>query len=319
MPEFVEKDLLITAYENPDLDGSACAYGYAEFLRKCNRRAIAGVFGQPDLESQFVFRTFNIDQPVSAEKIIDDIEKIVIVDASDANGLADSIDPAKVVEVIDHRKVNSAHIFPNAEIHIEMVGAAATLIAEKFYVNDIPLSSSSAALLFSAIVSNTVNFRAGVTTHRDSKMAKWCLDHFSLPENYVKEMFAAKSKLDKPLKDILMFASFEFGEYKVAIAQLEINDVDAFVEERLPEIEEILLNTKNLKGVDIAFLTCIDVDQGFNTLVACDSQSRRCLAEALDIKFDGNVAWREGVLMRKEIAPLIEKILNKGDLSFTLK
>lgn len=303
--------LIVTPYMNPDLDGSACAYGYAELLCKEGKQAIAAIFGEPNLETQFVFEKFSINNPTNGDEVIKDADEIIIVDASDTKGLSDKINPQKVIEVIDHRKLNDAHLFPNAKVQIEMVGSAATLIAEKFRDSGVTISFQAAALLYSAIVSNTVNFKAAVTTNRDSKMAEWCLGHFVLPENYISEMFTAKSKIDQPLEDILMFAKFTLNGYNIAIAQLEMVDVESLISTNLPEIKKILDTVKKDDSMDIVLLTCIDVSEGFNLFVACDEFTKTCLQKALGVKFIDNVAKKSDILMRKEIVPLIEQSLQK--------
>ncbi len=150
--------ILITSYKNQNLDGSACAFAYAEFLRQQGKRAQAAVFGIPHLEAQFVFTKFKIPPLKNAGKFVSEADEIIIVDASDLGRLADKIQPEKVIEVIDHRKMHRADQFPRARIQIELVGAAAILIAEKFYSSRVAISTESAALLFLAIVSNTINF-----------------------------------------------------------------------------------------------------------------------------------------------------------------
>jgi len=139
--------ILVTAYENPDLDGTACAFGYAEFLKKTGIDAVVGIFGNAHREAQFVFNKFKIDKIGDANKLIDQYESVILVDASDLKGLSQKIDPSKVVEIVDHRKVNESSKFPNAKVQIEFVGSAATLIAEKFYKNKIEVSKESAALI----------------------------------------------------------------------------------------------------------------------------------------------------------------------------
>lgn len=54
------KKILVTSLQNPDLDGTACALAYAEFLNKKGYDAIAGIFGVPHREAQFVLDKFNI-------------------------------------------------------------------------------------------------------------------------------------------------------------------------------------------------------------------------------------------------------------------
>ncbi|HRN71056.1 MAG TPA: DHH family phosphoesterase, partial [Candidatus Woesebacteria bacterium] len=194
---------LITAYENPDLDGTACAYAYAEFLNKNGGDVVAGIYGKIHREAQFVFDKFDIKPLADADKLNNEIDSIIIVDASDIRGLSDKINPAKVIEIIDHRKVNEADKFPNAKVQIELVGSAGTLIAEKFYESRTSISKESAVLLYSAIVSNTINFKANVTTERDHKMAEWLLSQFELPDNFVHEMFKFKSTFTQPLAEII--------------------------------------------------------------------------------------------------------------------
>lgn len=302
--------ILVTAYERPDLDGTACAFAYAEFLQKSRKDAICGIFGNPHREAQFVLERFDIKSLGNGEKLIGKADSIIIVDASDLGGLSRKINPEKVVEIIDHRKVNQAGSFPNAKTQIEFVGAAATIIAEKFYSNRTKISEESAALLFSAIISNTVNFQANVTTERDKKMAKWLETRFDLSEDFIHEMFLYKSKFKKPIKEILEddFATFKFNK-TLGIAQLEIVNVDSFIDKELDKIKKALLEIKKKKSLDLIFLTCIDLEKAFNKLVVIDKDSQNLLEKSLNVKFENCIAKRHGIIMRKEIVPLIKSFL----------
>ncbi|MCR4280223.1 MAG: DHH family phosphoesterase, partial [Candidatus Komeilibacteria bacterium] len=107
------KPVLITCYVNPDLDGVAGAIGYAEFLSKIGKNCEAGIMGEPHAEAKYIFDRFGFNYPKSLLNG-DDYDELIIVDASDLNGLEGNIAPTKVVEIIDHRKVHSAHEFPHA-------------------------------------------------------------------------------------------------------------------------------------------------------------------------------------------------------------
>ncbi len=302
--------ILVTAYQNPDLDGTACAFAYSEFLKKKGEDAVAGIFGTIHREAQFVFDEFGISKMKNAEKLVEKYENIVLVDSSDLKGISKEIDPSKVVGIIDHRKINQANKFPNAKVQIELVGSAATLIAEKFYKNKIEISKESAALLYSSIVSNTVNFQANVTTERDRKMAKWLKNHLSLPKNYIHEMFEHKSNFDKPLKDVFLndFAYFDF-KTKIGIVQLEIVKVDDFIKNNFDSILKALDEIKQQNALDVMFLSCIDVEKAFNKFVIIDKKSEELVTKIFNIKFENNVAKRNAIIMRKEIVPLIKGFL----------
>jgi manganese-dependent inorganic pyrophosphatase len=213
--------------------------------------------------------------------------------------------------VIDHRKAHEAHNFPNGKIQIELVGSAATLIAEKFHSSKTAISEASAALLFSAIVSNTINFQANVTTQRDHEMADWLQTKFHLPEDYIHKMFVDKSQFKKTLKETFIddFATFNFNNHNLGIAQLEIVNVNNFVEENLVEIKKILEELKKERSVELIFLTCIDLESAFNQIIVVDESTENLIKEALKVTFENGVTKRNGILMRKEIVPLIKNVI----------
>lgn len=302
---------IVTGYSNPDLDGTACAIAYAELLNKQGKNATAAIFGIPHREAQFVFKTFNIDRLIQAENIFDQNDRLILVDASDLRGIADLIDPKQVIEVIDHRKVNQADKFPNAKIQIEFVGSCATLIAEKFFKEKIIITSSSAALLYSAIISNTVNFQANVTTPRDKKMCEWLVNKFDLPKNYIQKMFKSKSVFNKPLKEVFDddFATFVFDSKQLGIAQLEIVNSDDFVSKNKNEIQKVLTEIKEERNLDLIFLSVIDLEKIKNTFIIIDESSKKLLEQALSVIFENNISHQEGIMMRKTIVPILKNLI----------
>ncbi|MCK4729767.1 MAG: DHH family phosphoesterase [Candidatus Aenigmarchaeota archaeon] len=311
-----KRKILVTSYKNPDLDGTACVFSYAEYLQKNGKEIVSGIFGTPYREAQFVINKFNIPPIKNAEELINNYD-IVLVDCSELAGISDKINPDKVIEIIDHRKLTEARNFPNAKIQIELVGSAATLIAEKFYETQTEISEESAVFLFSAIISNTINFQAKVTTDRDSKMANWLKSKCRIPENYIHEMFSDKSKFDKPLKEIFIddFSIFQIEGFKIGIAQLEIIEVDKFISDRLEEIKKVLLDLKQSNSLDFIFLTCIDIEKLFNKLVIVDNKTKNLIEKTLQINFKEKIARREGIIMRKEIVPKIKEFLEKSNIN----
>ena len=201
---------LITSYKNPDLDGFACMYAYAEFLKKKKFNVNYKVFGIPRKEARFVIKKNSLD----IKEINEEYDQIILVDASDksSKGIPEGLDANKVIEVIDHRENPQANEdFPNAKIQIELVGACATLIAEKFFEEKKEISKESAVLLYSAIVWNTVNFKNKVTTKKDIKIANWLKTKFTLSDNYIYNLFSLKFSFFFSLfrKDYLLHPIFQ--------------------------------------------------------------------------------------------------------------
>jgi len=220
--------ILVTGYTDPDLDGTACMVAYAEYLELIGRDAVAAVFGIPQREAQFVMRRYDVPFPAGAEGLIDDCDGVILVDASDTRGISPSIDPGQVIELIDHRPLFDAAAFPRATCQVEWVGAAATLIARKFRQYPLAISPWSAAMLYHAIASNTVNFQADVTTREDRELADWLLGQLTSPP-CVAEMFEDKSAIEGSLRRAfeVVFASFPLAGGKIGIVQREAVGVAA--------------------------------------------------------------------------------------------
>lgn len=307
------KSILITCYVNPDLDGYAGIFAYAELLEKSGSKVTAGIMGQPHDEVLHVLKKFQLE-PI--EEIADDdrFDKVILVDASDIIGLEGRIKPEKVIEIIDHRQVNEADKFINAKAQIELVGAAATLIAEKFKQKNIAISPQSASLLYSAIISNTLNFKGGVTTNRDREMASWLKPLVQVTDDYWKELFMAKSDLGgERLRARLEsdFAWFNFKHKKLGIAQIEIIGAQELVNSRLEEILAALEGLRSSFGLDFVFLNLIELELEKNYFVSNDEELKSILEKVLAIKFTNTVAQRDKLIMRKQIVPLIKEELEK--------
>ncbi len=309
----ISKKVLITSYENPDVDGTGCSYAYSEFLRNKNINAQAGFFGTVHREAQFVIDKFNI-KINDVEKLIEEYRDVIFLDASEILRLPQGIKPEQVIEIIDHRKSEDQKKFPNAKIQIELVGSCATLIAEKFEKEGMKISEESAVLLYSAIVSNTLNFKGKLTTNRDKRMAEWLKKQISLPKDYVHQMFAHKSKFTQPLKEVLLgdFKDFQTDDDKIGIAQLEIVGVDDFLKNNLEKTIKILSDIKEQKLVKYILLNCIDLEHGFNTFVAIDELTKKVISSTLNVKFEKNIAKTNYLIMRKEMVPMIKEYILKN-------
>ena len=242
------KPILVTCYVNPDLDGVAGAIAYGEFLQKTGKNVVVGIIGEPHDEAKYIFDRFGFTYPSMIDNA-DNFDEVILVDASDLNGLEGKISAEKVIEIIDHRKVNEADKFPKAKAQIELVGAAATLVAEKFMQNKVNISTESATLVYGAIISNTLNFKGTVTTDRDKVAAEWLNKIAKLPDDFWKDLFIAKSDLSgKKLAERINgdFAWFVMGDKKVGIAQVEMIGAKKLVDERSSEIVKVYNGLENL-------------------------------------------------------------------------
>jgi manganese-dependent inorganic pyrophosphatase len=312
----MRKEILVTGYVDPDLDSFACTFAYSYFLNQTGKEAIASISGKHHEEADHVINEYGLNLGIEYYNP-EEFDKIILVDASDLDGIDPKINPQKVIEIIDHRLINMSDRFPKAIVQIEMVGSAATLIAEKFEEQKINLTRELATLLYGAIVSNTLNFKAKVTTDRDRAIAEYLNNDFHFPDDFAHKMFLSKSdfsgeKLNETLRaDFASFKGWGFGGKQVGIAQIEMIGGRELAESRKDTIIAELKRKKSEIGLDVIFLTIIDLEADQNILVAPNKEIEDLLSKVLNVKFENQIAIRPGLIMRKEIVPLLKEELEK--------
>ena len=160
---------VIISYSNPDLDGVACAVALEVLERP---RWTARVLGAADPETRFVMNALDLPLPPSLHDW-SGVKAIWLVDTHHPKQLPDDLPSDIVMRIIDHHPGGSPQSYARADIQNEIVGAAATLVAERFVERGVEVPSNVAVLLQCAIMSNTLEFRAPATSPRDRHAYEW--------------------------------------------------------------------------------------------------------------------------------------------------
>jgi len=192
----------------------------------------------------------------------------------------------------------------------------ATLIAEKFYQKNIPISRNSAILLYYAIISNSINLHSQNTSSKDIEMLNWLSSQCSeICEEYIKKIFEEKSEIDESRLRDEMEADYtlEIGNKKLIIAQLEIVDAMNFLSARKIAIENILNSILEEKQLDYIFLNCIDILNGYSILYTPFLATENYIKNYFEGEFDNGQLILTPLYMRKEIIKLLKE---KNSLSF---
>lgn len=241
-------------------------------------------------------------------KTIEEDDKIVVVDTNYLKNIP-KVKLENIVEFIDHHVVTeSEKICKNAKFQVEMVGAVATLVAEKFFNDNIEISRESAILLYYGIISNTINLKAKVTTKKDLQMAKWLKEKCAeISEEKVKEIFTKKSQIRDSLRQEMEVAIvWKWKDKKITIGQLEYANIDQFLQENEEKIRKILQDVKQENDLDYILLNCVDTLNGYSTILAIDESSEKVMENLLNVKFIGQKAKLEELILRKELFGKLE-------------
>jgi inorganic pyrophosphatase/exopolyphosphatase len=310
--------VFITSYINPDLDGIGCAIAYKEYLDKLGQESQVIYTGTLGAETNYIADYLG-GLPINKDSgVYPPDSNFVLVDIADPQNLNENIDLTKVIRVFDHHLRYFPEKFPNAKVVIDKVGSCSTLLVEFFQSQKHTPNQVSAILLYSAIISNTVNFQNSVTTDRDKKAAAWLKGLINIPNNYIKNMFQSKSNINSNnLEEAILqdFAVKTLSGKNIGIAQIEVVDLIKLVDVLKSQLIDLLHKFKSEKQLDYVLFTGIDILLGFNYLIVIDSKSGELVSKALSLPLFTSETKTAKIIMRKQIWPLLETILSSNSAS----
>lgn len=303
---------VVTSYINPDLDGIACMYAYSEFLNKTGIKSSYFIIGNVKEEVNIVCDIFNIK--LNSKKTIDEEDEIVIVDNHDLNNFKNH-DTNKIVEIIDHHTVYNGVTFPpHIKVQIDIIGAAATIVTERFIKENIDISKEAAILLYYGIISNSINLKSSVTDTRDINACKWLESKYSeITKSKIKEIFIKKSQIeDSNLRKVMEIEhTINLLGKNINIGVLEIANVEEFIKSRTKQIDSILNEVKNNYNTDIIFINCIDILNGYNIILCNDKNTEKFLNEFFKFNVQNGIYKTDKIILRKELIRKLIKLDNE--------
>lgn len=303
----------VFGYINPDTDSVCSAIGYAELAEALGTGEFQPItWGKINKETTLVLSRFSVQAPPTIETLEGDHE-IALVDTHHLAQLPKSLDPNRVVEIIDHHPAGDAAAFPRATINNEEVGAAATLIVERFHEHGLLPTVRIAGLLAAAIISNTLNFSAPSTSERDHAALAWLKPIVEIDETFVSQMFQAISDIGQLTTYELLtkdYKEFNAGGIPVGISQIEIADTSMVT--RRGDLMAELRRLAQEKEAEHVFVSVIGLVAHATTVISAHQETQNLLTRALGLEFDGEVATVSRILMRKtDLIPALVRLNEK--------
>lgn len=236
-------------------------------------------------------------------------KQVILLDHNEKMQTVDGIDEAEILEIIDHHRIGDIQTVKPIHFKNDMVGSTATLIASMYFENGIRPEKKTAGILYSAIVSDTLNFSSPTTTRLDRNTADQLAEYADLDtENFASQMFQAGSVLKGlSVQEIL---NYDFKEYtlngcKVGIGQVNSMDASETEQMRGPLLRYIG-QARQEKGYGLLLLMITDViKKGSYVLYAGENASLPRVAFK-ETEFPDGVVFLDGVISRKkQVVPLI--------------
>ncbi|MFP4303081.1 MAG: DHHA2 domain-containing protein [Spirochaetaceae bacterium] len=196
--------------------------------------------------------------------------RVALVDHNEFSQAVDGIEEAEVVEVIDHHRIGARSTTTPITFINRVLGSTSTIIADMYRTAGLEPEPESAALMLSAILSDTVILKSPTTTATDEEIARWLSEIAGLDlEPYGEAMFEAGSEIfGLTARQIVERDQkrYEEGGYRFAVSQIEMVSFKLF-EDRQEEIQHAVGALRAEAGLDFACLMVTDITHGTTRLV----------------------------------------------------
>lgn len=300
--------IIITAGEKyNDIDALACAIAYQKLFELKNISAKV-IFSGPLNESVTnTVKRWDFTLNKTLEGNPNDFNYI-LVDVSEPSCFAKFVVLDNVIEVFDHRRGFEEYWKEKLDekAHIELIGACATLIWEEFKQADLEdqIDTVSANLLYTAILSNTLNLQAQITSSRDKQAVDELIQYTNLPKDWRRIYFDEVSQgiMVDPVGSMTNDTKIlDINGAQYTIIQLELWDSRKFIESNYDTIIKVINDSK----ITNTFLTSPSISQGFNYLVATRESLKDKLKSSIEVEWNGNIGKTKKLWLRKEIMRLL--------------
>lgn len=241
-------------------------------------------------------------------------KNLILVDHNEKSQTIHNVESAKILEIIDHHRVQSVTTSSPIYFRNMPLGSTATIVSQMFFEQGISPSKQIAGLLCAAIISDTLLFRSPTATETDKAMLYRMSKIAGIdPEEFAMKMFKAgtaieKSKPTEVLKrDVKLF---NIDGEKVRIAQvftMEIGQLVEYKERLVKRMNELLLEQKE----DIYMLIMTDIFKEMSEIIIVGKYGKE-IADEFNQNFENNSFIADDVLSRKkQVIPKITSAIAK--------
>lgn len=304
----------VIGHKSPDLDSVAGAIAYAKFknLLENTNDYQAVIAGEVNKETQYALDKFRFAKPV----VLDNAKgkNIVMVDHNEFSQAVESIEEAKIKEILDHHKLNFKYSEPIA-VTIKPWGSSCSIVFDLFKAQGLEVDQNLAGLMLSAILIDTALTKSPTTTEKDKKIISELATKAGIRDwqEYGMALFKVRSTVkDLTAAEILKsdFKDFDLADGKIGIGQVEtvdLTEIESKENELLRAMNE-LMTEEGYHSV-VLFLTDI-INEGSKFLVATVDQ--KGVEKALGAKLENDRVYIEGIISRKkQVTPKFSEVFDK--------
>lgn len=239
-------------------------------------------------------------------------KKFILVDHSERSQSIDNIMSAEIMEIVDHHHIGNIQTSYPIYYRNQKCGCTSTIIYQLYKEHIIVPSRKMAAMMMSAIVSDTLLFKSQTTTQLDIDAAHELADLVGIDlEKYAMEMLNASVALkDTDFSKIINrdLKTYSIGKYKVGISQTNYSNIED-IQLILKDFKEELVSQQEDGGYDLLIMMFTHV-MAEGTMFVYSGPLSYIMADVVKTVTEDDTGFDSDLISRKQqVMPKISSIL----------
>ncbi len=240
-------------------------------------------------------------------------KKLILVDHNEKIQAVGGVETADILEIIDHHRIGSIETMSPVYFRNQPLGCTATIIYQMYNENGLVPEKDIAALLCSAIISDTLILKSPTCTQVDVEACKKLAEIAGIEiDEYGREMFKAGSNLSKKTPKELF--ERDFKRFSVNDINIGVGQVNCMETEESDELKERMIgyiaDSCHEYGLNMTFFMITNVLDESSYVVCSGNNAVSTISRAFNVQAQDNTVFLKGVVSRKkQILPAIMETL----------
>lgn len=230
-------------------------------------------------------------------------KQLILVDHNEKSQAVDGIAGADILEIIDHHRIGSLETMSPVFFRNQPLGCTGTIVYQMYQEQGVEIDRTTAGLLCSAILSDTLMYRSPTCTPLDriaaEELARIAGIH---TENHARAMFQAGSDFGSKTPEEIFYQDFK--TFSQGGVDFGVGQISAMTQEELEQVKEKLLpylkQAMAERKISMVFVMLTNiVDE--TTYLICDGEGAdRLVEKAYHIHKENDYHVLKGVVSRKK-------------------
>jgi len=239
-------------------------------------------------------------------------KKVILVDHNEIEQSVIGLEEAEIIEIVDHHKIGDLTTTKPINFRNMSVGSTNTIVYMMYQEARIEIPTQIAGIMFSGIISDTVNFTSPTTTKIDIEVANELAQIAGIDKKkYAMKMFKEGTDISKKTTEEIITGDlkvFQIDNQKIGVSQvftLSAEDILLEKEKYIKAMEEI----KSAKGYSMIIMYLTDIVKKGSYVLYCES-AIELLKDTMENEEIYQGIYMPGILSRKKqiIPELMKKI-----------